>query len=305
MSTKSITRCAFGALFLLALSAVFTLGFGSRRAAILGGSISNAIRVSVQSHVQAATPIQPHTITMVQYLTSGSGNTTTYRHARRLEGRSIDALDSDGSRVHYVTIYQRTDDAGHQYPAFDEGTVFDVKHQKRVIVQKFLNSRTTYPLSSTDIQNRPKGMPTAASDCLLTADGQQAFSKRAFLGRDKVLGYDTVIIGNAGTRDWRAPALGCDLVRTEHTFYDRVTGQILSFNEQYAESILVGPVDQSLFDPAGVELKPSDSYKRKLALWDGKYGIDAAKRLQQESAKLFKQDTDYAARNGLPLPTQQ
>ena len=284
-----------------AFAFVLAAGFGQRLAGILGGSPGHPIRIFLQSRVRAATPIPPYTIVRAHYLTSGPGNTSIYRHGRQPAGSSIDAFDTDGSRVFVFSAYERTDDAGHKSPAWDSVSIVNMKTRQRIDGRPFLNAHSTYPVDSSNEQARAAVQPTPESDCLLTSAGQQAFRNRKLTGHETVLGFDTVILStpDGDTRDWRAPALGCALLQTIRVFRNSA-GAILSTNEQIAASVTVGPVNPQRFNPPGDELKPSDIYKRQLALWAGPWGLNASDMLVQEAAKLAKQDLAYAVANGLP-----
>jgi hypothetical protein len=289
------TTLAVAAAVLLVLAA----GFGQRLAGMLGGTPSHALRVVLQSRVRAATPIPPFTVVRTHYLTSGPGNTSIYRHGRQLAGSSTDAFDTDGSRVFALTTYERTDDAGHRSPAWDTSSIVNMKTHRRIDARPFLNAHSSYPVADSDEQARAAVQPTPESDCLLTSAGQQAFRNRKLTGRETVLGFDTVILStpDGDTRDWRAPALGCALLQTIRIFRNS-TGAIVSTNEQMATSVTVGPINPQLFNPPGDELKPSDIYKRQLALWEKPWGLNAADLLSQEAPKLAKQDLAYAVANG-------
>jgi hypothetical protein len=209
-------------------------------------------------------------------------------------GRLIFARRSDGATVsHYFHAAART--PGRAAPEFDEGTVVDPSCSCTRAKANSLRATTTYKLADEELRRRLADPATPESNCLLTPAGAPAWPADVKpSGVEKVLGFDTVVFVDARNqaRYWRAPALGCQIVQSDHAF-PGPGGAQTGVTRHRASRITVGAPDAGLFAPVGEELKPSDVYRRRLLA----LGMDVEAQMQRYADRLAEKDRRYAESN--------
>jgi hypothetical protein len=210
-------------------------------------------------------------------------------------GRLIFARRSDCAMVsHYFHAASRTP-GGDAAPEFDEGTVVDPSCSCTRAKANSLRATTTYKLADEELRRRLSNPATPESNCLQTPAGAPAWSADVKpSGAEKVLGFNTVVFVDARNRAgyWRAPALGCQIVQSDHAFTGPAGAQA-GVTRHRASRITAGAPDASLFAPVGDELKPSDVYRRRLVA----LGMDVEAQMQRYADRLAEKDRRYGEAN--------
>jgi hypothetical protein len=273
----------------LALSALI-LGVGlligvARRAPRYPGM---AIRAFALRSVHAGS-IPAFTVEMVETLTTGPGGSV--KRNAEVTGKLIFARRSDGATVEQFVHTGMLLPSGKITPVYDESTVRDPGSQTILEKHNFLNTTSTYKYSADEFRKKNPDPPTPESNCLLRADGTPDWVGSAkYVGTEQILGYTAAVIelAESNSKYWIAPALGCRLLGSEHTFLNK-KNEITSINRQMASRITLGEPSPSLFAAVGDEVKPSEVYARKVAAW----GLDPS-YIKQWEARSATQDAAYA-----------
>jgi hypothetical protein len=201
--------------------------------------------------------------------------------------RYVQAWRSDGSRAMHTTALPLP---GSTQPPGDEIEVNDWRNRRVFHASRSVNATSTYPMDPRRAPPSREESPAPESGCLLNGRGEAAFAgPMNFLARDKVLGIDTVIydVGNGG-KIWLAPSLQCRVIKSYSPIYDR-ENRLTQFTEQEPEKIVIGPPDESLFQPVGDEVKPSEMQRRHARY----YGLAVEENLRRHSAEIERQDRAY------------
>ena len=242
----------------------------------------------LNAHAETTTP---HTIVLTEFLTSGPASFQNPPHRGEAVGTHLFALRSDGSFVIKHVNFGYLGPSGVLINPSDERTVIDLQKGQKLFVREFLNATQTYTLPPEAMQDIRSSRRLASSDCLLNAEGKPAWADgKRVLGREVVAGFETVVIGGTGYKMWLAPALGCSNIRLEYPSYND-KGQLISLAEQKPTSITLGEPSDLLFQALGDELKPSDAYKRQIALWH----LDEVEKMRKNGAHLQNEDNKYLA----------
>jgi hypothetical protein len=105
------------------------------------------------------------------------------------------------------------------------------------------NAKSTMKLSDDEVAAHQSDRYTPESDCARTATGWPTDSRMipVVTGREKIAGIDTIKLKSGNTVSWRAPTLGCEIVKYIMTFE---TGSV---SVHRPSKIIVGEPDESLF----------------------------------------------------------
>ena len=200
--------------------------------------------------------------------------------------RYVRARRSDGSTADQMF-------AGPPAPStaapLDNIDVIDMRTRRWLKASRALNAISTYPMPAGD-PSSAFGGPTPESGCLLTRGGSPAHDKpMEFAGREKVLGIDTLAyLRPDGSKVWLAPSLACQTIKGYFSGYDK-DRRLVSLTEQEPDKIMIGPPDESLFQPVGDEVTPSEMHRRRLR----HVGLDVEEGMRRVAATLARQDKTY------------
>jgi hypothetical protein len=149
----------------------------------------------------------------------------------------------------------------------DESRAISVQRRMRIgnlaiTSYDFAHAKSTMKLSDDEMAAHRADRYTPESDCTRTANGWPADSRMipVVAGREKIAGIDTIKLKSGNTTDWRAPALGCEVVQYMMAF------EAGSISVHRPSKITIGEPDESLFTISATytEAPPSQAFTMEL-----------------------------------------
>jgi hypothetical protein len=263
---KQISKIAF-----VVLAAV-AAGYGVKYLWFKGENSPHfAVSRKTAQVVHAGSKTAEYTVTLVHKTTSGPAwRQGAPRVSDQIVGRTVIAVRKDGSMSASMITLPVPGTAAKEVQYRE---ILDVSQKKKILYIPEVAAKSTTSISDRHAAG-VISHPALEQECSTT---QLTISRR-----DNILGFAAVALKDpSGAESWVIPDLNCLSVKSVRENKNHL-GQLVSTSYIDVERITVATPNPALFDTPGIEMSPSDVY-RKIGQYQG---IDPAKTEMGLSQKM-------------------